>query len=149
MNQNAEHTERTEPSLPVPTKHTERSAIAWIVRPRDAAERRGAVVLWWVLALLFCGPQHFLALPYFPLGLLALVPGFVVWLLPVESPSENCLVVLFVLAWIVYALLTTTLLVFSGRGGRRWRVLAWTLVVLLVINTIGCNLILNGEAGIE
>ena len=146
MNQNAEHTERTEPSLPVPTKHTERSAIAWIVRPRDAAERRGAVVLWWVLALLFCGPQHFLALPYFPLGL-ALVPSFVVWLFPVASPGEDGLVVLFVLAWIVYALLTTTLLVFSGRGGRRWRVLAWTLVVLLLINTIGCDLIWNG--GIE
>ena len=139
-------------SSPSPTPRHARltalAAVAWIVRPRDAAERRGAVVLWWILALLFCGPQHFLSLPYFPLGL-ALVPGFVLWLFQVESPGEDGLVVLIVLAWIVYALLTTALLVFSGRGGRRWRVLAWTLVVLLVLNTVGCNLIWIGEAGIN
>ena len=46
----------------------------------------------------------------------------------------------FLVGWGRYAVLSTALLAFADRGGRLWRVLAWTLVVLLVLNTAGCDL---------
>ena len=47
----------------------------------------------------------------------------------------------FLFGWGLYAILSTALLAYAERGGRLWRVLAWTLVVLLVLNTAGCDLL--------
>ncbi len=48
--------------------------------------------------------------------------------------------------WGFYLVLTVALLVLSARGGRLWRVLAWTLVILLILNTVGCDIMWIDEA---
>ena len=143
----------------LPPEDRERNLLAKIVRPATGAERWAAVFLWWTLALALCGPQHVFALSGYPLGLVWAMAA--IGQLPVLS---NCGVgdwtgelldkflstpsyMLFV--WTIYAALTTALLVFANRGGRLWRIMAWTLVVLLVLNTAGCDIIWIGEASIE
>ena len=143
----------------LPPEDRERYLLAKIVRPATGAERWAAVFLWWTLALALCGPQHGFSLPFYPLGLVWVMAA--VGQLPLLS---NCGVgdwtgelldkVLFrpiymIFPWAIYAVLTTALLVFANRGGRLWRIMAWTLVVLLVLNTAGCDIIWIGEASIE
>jgi hypothetical protein len=137
----------------------ERNLLMKIVRPANGAERWAAVFLWWTLALALCGPQHGLSLPFYPLGLACVMAA--VGQLPLLS---NCgvgdwtgeLLDKFLLRpsymlfpWAIYGILTTALLVFANSGGRRWRIMALTLVVLLVLNTAGCDIIWISEASIE
>ena len=125
----------------------------WIVQPRTGSERRCAVLWWWVIALLLCGPQHIAALPWYPMGL-AVIVGLVGSLFSFLEDTwvgqwagrcfdgfivQDGMPLLF--GWGLYAVLSTALLAFSDRGGRRWRLLAWTLVILLVLNTAGCDLL--------
>ena len=160
MNQTPEDTELPDSGSSASGKPEESgwSALTWIVRPRTGGERRGAVLLWWGLALLFCGPQHVFALPWYPLGLAAIV-GMVGQLSSILEDtwivrwSGWCLdkfvggnLVPMVYSWGFYAILSTALLAGSERGGRLWRILAWTLVVLLILNTAGCDILWISEA---
>ena len=137
----------------------ERNPLMAIVRPVTGAERWAAVFVWWTLALALCGPQHGPSLPFYPLGLVWVIAA--VGQLPLFS---NCGVgdwagelldkFLFqpsymLFPWAIYGVLTTALFVFANRGGRLWRIMAWTLVVLLVLNTAGCDIIWIGESSIE
>ena len=151
MNPTVEQNNPAEPESGEPTSD-DGVGFGWIVRPRTGVERRCAVLWWWVVALLLCGPQHIAALPWYPMGL-AVVVGLVGSLF---SFLENTWVgqwagrcvdgvivsdgVPFLVGWGLYAVLSTALLAFADHGGRLWRVLAWTLVVLLVLNTAGCDL---------
>jgi hypothetical protein len=143
--------EQPDPATPAPGEPNpdEGAAFGWIVRPRTGTERRCAVLWWWVLALLFCGPQHIAALPWYPLGL-ATVVGLVVRLFSFLGDTwvGRCFDGVMVSdatpllgGWGLYAILSTALLAYAEHGGRLWRVLAWTLVVLLVLNTAGCDLL--------
>ena len=151
MNPTVEQNNSAEPASGEPTSD-DGVGFGWIVRPRTGVERRCAVFWWWVVALLLCGPQHIAALPWYPMGL-AVVVGLVgslfsflgnTWVGQWASRCFDGIVVPdgvpFLVGWGLYAVLSTALLAFADRGGRLWRVLAWTLVVLLVLNTAGCDL---------
>ena len=142
-----------------PTDGSERGWLTKFFRPTNGTERIIAVVMWWVMALALCGPQHAPALLFYPLGLAWVMAA--VGQLPGLSNSAyswwagellddfllNPIHMLF--PWAIYGILTTVLLALSNRGGRLWRILAWTLVILLVLNTVGCDVIWIGEASIE
>ena len=145
---------QADPATPTPGEpNPDENAFGWIVRPRTGTQRRCAVVWWWVIALLLCGPQHIVALPWYPMGLAAVV-GLVCSLFSfladtwVGRWAERCFNGFIVpdgtpllFGWGLYAILSTALLAYAERGGRIWRVLAWMLVVLLVLNTAGCDLL--------
>ena len=146
--------EQPAPATPAPGEPNpdEGVGFGWIVRPRNGVERRCAVFWWWVIALFLCGPHHIAALPWYPMGL-AVVVGLVGSLFSflentwVGQWADRCFDGVIVSdgtpllgGWGLYVILSTALLAFADRGGRLWHILAWTLVVLLVLNTAGCDL---------